>query len=208
MTSFPSGISTIIFDLGGVLVDLSVEKTINAFAGLSGWAEHQVAEVYQTHSEFFAFERGEISDTEFRNVLRRIFKTEASDQELDKSWNAMLIGLPAKKLEMVAKLKQQFQVVVLSNTNNIHLQCINKNFLGGETLNTHFNRCYFSHEVGMRKPEPRIYKHVLQHQNIISGSVVFLDDNVENLQAAQTLGIHTIHIQHAEQVFTIFKNVI
>ena len=94
---------------------------------------------------------------------------------------------------------------VLSNTNNIHMQYVNRVFLGGQTLDGHFHKCYYSHEVGMRKPEPEIYKHVLQDAGLMASETIFLDDNVENLDAAKLLGIQTKHITHPDEVYDLFK---
>jgi len=205
MTSLPSGISSIIFDLGGVIVDLSVAKTVQAFSRLSGLPEKSIIEAYTKHPDFFAYERGEITDVDFRLMLRRIFLLEASDEEIDQSWNAMLIDLPDSKLKLVEQLKSHFSVFVLSNTNNIHIQHVNEMFLNGKPLDVHFHKCYYSHTVGLRKPEPEIYKHVLENAGLIAGATIFLDDNIENIQAASALGIQTIHITHPDQVFDLVK---
>lgn len=166
MTFIPSQTKVIIFDLGGVLVHLSVAKTIQALAKLSGTSPQEIQEAYVKYPVFFSYERGEISDMEFRTQLRKEFSFEATDEEIDQSWNAMLLDLPHDKLQLVEKLKGKFTVFVLSNTNNIHIQYLNNIFLKGEVLDTYFNKCYYSHEVGMRKPEPEIYQHVLRDAGI------------------------------------------
>jgi putative hydrolase of the HAD superfamily len=203
MTSFPSGISAIIFDLGGVLVDISVAKTIKALAKLSGVSPEDIQGGYVKYPAFFAYERGEISDIEFRTMLKKTFSFEATDEEIDQCWNAMLLELPERKLRFLEKLKNEFSVYALSNTNNIHIQYVNSIFLKDELLDGYFHKCYYSHEVGMRKPEPRIYSHVLQDANLIPDKTLFLDDNAENLMAAKVLGIQTLHVTHPDRVFDL-----
>lgn len=203
MNSIPSGTTAIIFDLGGVIVDLSVSKTIQAFSDLSGWPAHRIMDAYSKHQEFFAYERGELSDVEFRAMLRRIFSLQVTDAQLDAAWNAMLLGVPLKKLELIEKLKSEVSVFVLSNTNNIHIQCVNSMFLNGRTLDDYFHKCYYSHEVGMRKPEIEIYRHVLQDAGLEPARTVFLDDNLENIQAASAVGIKAFHIAHPDYVFDL-----
>jgi len=207
MTSLRLPVSAIIFDLGGVLVDLSVSRTLHAFSRLSGLHSDVIAEANQKYPEFFAYERGEAGDSEFRSMLRRIFSLQATDAELDQCWNAMLIGLPASKLKLVQTLKSRFKVFVLSNTNNIHIQYINTMFLNGESLDSHFHKCFYSHEVGMRKPESEIYTHVLEDADLKAEQTLFLDDNIENIKAASLLGIQTIHVERPESLFDLLANV-
>lgn len=205
MNSLPSGINTIIFDLGGVLVDLSPKRTAEAFAALAGISALDVFQAYTSNAEFNAYEKGEINDPEFRNFIRRIFSVNASDSQIDQCWNAMLLTLPTTKLTLLETLKGHFNTVVLSNTNAIHLKYIEHVMLNGRTLDSFFHKAYYSHKVRMRKPDPIIYTHLLEDNNLASGKAVFLDDNIENIEAAKLLGIQTIHITHPDLVFDLFK---
>jgi putative hydrolase of the HAD superfamily len=205
MTSLPSGINTIIFDLGGVLVDLSVSKTIHAFSHVSGLPPDKIAEAYHQYPGFLAYERGELNDNEFRMMLKEVFSLKVGDHDLDTCWNAMLVELPESKLRMLESLKENFTVLALSNTNAIHIHYVNTILLSGRSLNSFFHHCYYSHEVGMRKPETRIYEHVLNDYKLNASQTIFLDDNIENIRAANTLGIQTLHITHPDQVFDLLK---
>jgi putative hydrolase of the HAD superfamily len=206
MTTIPSGVSTIIFDLGGVIVDLDVSKTVEAFADLSGMSHSMITGLYSRHPEFLQYERGELTDAAFRSMLRHVFSLHVSDTALDAAWNAMIRGVPDRKLELAAALKKEFNVVVLSNTNNIHIRYVNS-ILPNTPFESYFHKCYYSHEVGMRKPEPRIYTHVLEDTGIQPGNALFLDDNEENIIAAHALGIHTFHVQDPKQVYDVFSHV-
>jgi epoxide hydrolase-like predicted phosphatase len=205
MTSLPVGISTIIFDLGGVIVDLEIEKTANAFAALSNTSLDEVFHAYQANIEFNAFEKGEINSAEFRSAARRIFSVSASDNEIDLCWNAMLIDLPKNKLVKLEKLMNHFSTLLLSNTNDIHLSYIEKEMLAGGSLDKFFHKAYYSHTLGMRKPDAIIFEHLLHKHNLIPAKTVFLDDNKENIEAAKQLGIQTIHITHPDLFFDLFK---
>src|SRR6478735_5223954 len=124
MISLPAGTSTVIFDLGGVIVDLSIENTANAFARLAGITQRDVFQVYQSNDAFNAFEKGEIENDEFRDFIRKVFSVTAPNSEIDMCWNAMLVALPTQKLKLLEKLKAQFKILLLSNTNEIHLSYI------------------------------------------------------------------------------------
>ncbi len=205
MTSLPAGIASIIFDLGGVIIDLATEKTAKAFATLAGISESDVFQAHLLNAGFTAFEKGEMGSNEFRDAIRTIFSITATDYEIDACWNAMLVGLPAKKLILLEKLRAHFKTFLLSNTNAIHLSYIEAVMLNGRVLDTFFHKTYCSHKVGMRKPDPIIYKHILEQNNLAAEQTIFLDDNKENIEAAKLLGIQTIHIANPDRAFDIFK---
>ena len=202
----PPDIRTVIFDLGGVIVDLSPIKTAKSFSTMASIEVEDVFNFYASYAEFHAYEKGQISDAAFRTFIRKTFLQEASDASIDSSWNAMLLGLPAARLAKLDALKNHFHTIALSNTNAIHLKYIDDYLLTGRSLDTYFHQTYYSHNVKLRKPETDIYKHVLDHSQLKPEQTVFLDDIVENLEAAQKLGIHTIHITHPDQVLELFKS--
>lgn len=205
MISLPVPTSTIIFDLGGVIIDLSPENTAIAFAGLAGISQRDVYHVYQTNDAFNAFEKGEINNDEFRNFIRKTFSITSPDIEIDHCWNAMLVGLPVQKLKLLEKLKTQFRIYLLSNTNGIHLSHIENVMLNGASLDPYFHKAYYSHKIKMRKPDSIIFEYVLADNMLEPLQTVFLDDNKENIEAAKSVGIQTIHITHPDLVFDIFK---
>lgn len=199
----------LIFDLGGVIIDLSVERTIRSICDLSGAKPDQVQHAYRTHTEFYAYERGEITDAEFRQALQRIFSFSAPDEQIDSAWNAMLVHLPVAKLQLLDRLKKEFSVAVLSNTNNIHLSFVNQSMLPQtgtfSSLNDYFHVHYYSHLVGKRKPEAQIFTQVLDENNYVPEQTLFLDDNKENIEAAAALGIKTFLVEHPDCVLDYFR---
>jgi len=204
MVKIPAGVSAIVFDLGGVIVDLSVQRTIEAFAQLSGFSPKKIAEAYTSFPEFFAYERGQITDEQFRIFLRNFFKPEASDNQLDACWNAMLVDLPSEKLQLLKKLQQHYKVYALSNTNNIHIRYVNEVMLNGEELDAYFTKAYYSHKVRMRKPDAEIYEFVMSDAALLPGNILFFDDNAANIATAQSLGIHAVEVEHPNQVYDYF----
>jgi len=206
VTSLPTGINAIVFDLGGVLIDLSLERTIAAFSKLTGASKTDIQYTYAFNPAFMAYEKGEVTDQEFRDSIRSIFSVESSDAEIDHCWNAMLIDLPVHSLTMLDNLKKNFNVFALSNTNTIHIQYVNEVMLKGKRLDSWFHKAYYSHHLGMRKPEVEIYQHVLRENKLIPEKTIFLDDNIENIKAANSLYIQTIHITQLQQVRDLFIN--
>jgi len=195
--------------LGGVIIDLSPARTVDAFSALSGVAPDDVRKAYLTEPEFFAYERGEISDMEFRTAVQRILSFETTVHEFDRAWNAMLVDLPKTKLNLLDSLRSKFRVTLLSNTNNIHLEFVNQRMLPKVSeqikLDAYFHVAYYSHLVGNRKPEPIIFQQVLEENGFVPQETVFLDDNTENIQSATRLGIQTFLVKHPDEVFDFFN---
>jgi glucose-1-phosphatase len=194
----PSSIKTIIFDLGGVILDLSVNHTLEAFSSLSGINPKRVREIFISSPEFNDYETGSLNDTQFRDFIRMTYVPDAADQQIDDCWNAMLRGLPIDKLKLLNELKKHFNVYLLSNTNNIHLQYINeqllKNLTGENNLDGYFHRAYYSHRMGKRKPDADIFEQVLQENHLTPAHTLFLDDNPDNIKGAKHVGIQTVYV--------------
>lgn len=199
-------ITTIIFDLGGVIIDLDVAATTQALSKLISKNAEELSGFYES-PDFLAYEKGLVSDEEFRASIRKLTPNKITNQQIDDAWNAMLLGLPAERMELVTKLSPQHNLLVLSNTNGIHVKRFNK-FLktntGKNDLNSFFDVVYFSHEIKMRKPDAEIYQFVLEENNLNPEDTLFLDDNKTNLEAAEKLGIQTTHIDHPNRLFEIF----
>jgi putative hydrolase of the HAD superfamily len=188
-----SSVKNLIFDLGGVILDLSVDDTLQGFSNLSGIKKDTVKEIFVSSPEFEQYEKGDFGDAEFRDFVRKVYKIQASDPEIDTCWNAMLLGLPLIKLQLLQKLKEKYQVYLLSNTNNIHLQHINniilRNLTGEDNLDIYFHKAYYSHRMGKRKPDAAIFQQVLDENNLKSDVTLFLDDNAMNIEGARILDV-------------------
>jgi len=205
----PATIKFLIFDLGGVLIDVDVNQTVAALSVLSGRTLQDITSSYKKYPEFFAYERGEMSDVEFREFIKQAFSFEADDIVLDKAWNAMITDFPLSIISLLEKLKPNYTLAVLSNTNQIHLDYINSQLVPKRTtqysLNDFFHKHYYSHQVGKRKPEPEIYQKVLEENDFDPSETLFFDDRVDNIDAAAALGIQTFLVEHPSQVLDYFK---
>lgn len=203
-----SRIKNIIFDLGGVILNLSIDSTLRKFAQLSSLPVDQVIEMYYARPEFLAYEKGEITNDEFRTSLRKIFGLTTADTTLDECWNAMLGDIPPERIELLRDLKSKYKTFLLSNTNAIHVDCFSgivKKAHGIESLEPLFHRTYYSHLMKMRKPDPGIYEYVLKENNLDAHETIFLDDNAANLKGAASVGIQTYHVTHPDLIFSLFR---
>jgi glucose-1-phosphatase len=204
-----SAVKNLIFDLGGVILDLSVDTTLQAVAKLSGFDKNEVVRHFVTAPGFVQFEKGLIEEAEFRDFVRETYNIKASDAQVDAAWNAMLLGLPMAKLTLLKRLMQTHQTFLLSNTNTIHLRFINENILppvaGVNSLDEYFHRSYYSHLMNKRKPDAEIFLQVLEENNLKAEETLFLDDNQGNIDGAAALGIKTLLVTHPDIVTAYFK---
>lgn len=201
-------IQTIIFDLGGVIINLYVEKTIAGFAQLSGLSEKEVEEAYLSADVFKQYEKGLISDDEFRQKLQVQFNLKATNEEIDKAWNAMLGEIPQDGIESIKRLKQNYKCIVLSNTNAIHESAFHKILAESfpyQHLNDLFHEVYFSHDLNQRKPDQEIYQNVLSLSQTEATEALFMDDGQINLDSASKLGIHTLQIPRNGGFITLLE---
>ena len=203
----PAAIKNIIFDLGGVIINLSVEKTHQAFAALSGLPVTEIKTRVHHGAFFHEFEKGLITDSEFRQHLRESLNMKVPDSQLDQAWNAMLLDIPLARIQLLEKLKATYNIFLLSNTNNIHLQFFNgivRQLTGKPAIDYYFHGSFYSHLVKMSKPDAEIYQHVLSQHSLLPKETIFLDDNKDNLVGANKVGIHTFHVEQPDQIFSLF----
>jgi putative hydrolase of the HAD superfamily len=184
-------IHNIIFDLGGVFLDLDINSTIKAYNDMGF-----TPEMYQydkEHSRYFLkFEIGEISTNEFRNGIRELLKKDISDTVLDEAWNGMILGFQKVKIEILRDLKKKYRTFLLSNTNEMHEEIYAGKLLAttGFKMADLFEKIYYSHEVGLAKPDPAIFQKVLNENGLIPEQTLYIDDLEKNIHAAERLGLH------------------
>ncbi len=190
-------IKTVIFDLGGVLFDIDYKYTQEAFQQLGSTTDFQAVYSQQKQAGIFdEFEKGNISPAQFREGLRQWLPPHVTDKQIDNAWNALLIGFPPDKVELLSKLKQKYNLYLLSNTNEIHLPEVLKMIDNAHTpgqLGKLFNKEYYSCRMNLRKPEKLIYERVIMENNLDPSSTIFIDDLIQNIEGAQVLGLQTLH---------------
>ena len=200
-------IRNIVFDLGGVLVDLDFKAAINGLqkAGFANVKEQLQA--FDREGIFQKFELGEISADEFRSAIRENSTVSLTDEEVDGLWNAMLLEVPREKLELILHLRGKYMVYLLSNTNSIHWDYVCKNAFNyrGFRVNDYFEETFLSYEMHLAKPDKAIFEKVLEEANLLPEETLFIDDSEANCKAASELGIHTHHYHIGEDLKELFN---
>ena len=200
-------IKNIVFDLGGVLVDLDFKNAINGLqqAGFANVKEQLQA--FDQDGIFQKFELGEINADEFRTAIRENSTVTLTDEEVDALWNSMLLEVPRKKLELILELRGKYMVYLLSNTNSIHWDYVCNNAFNyrGFRVNDYFEETFLSFEMHLAKPNKAIFVKVLHEANLLPEETLFIDDSEANCKAAEELGIHAHHYHIGEDLSKIFE---
>ncbi len=191
-------IKTLLFDFGDVFLNLDKQATFR---------ELQKLGVKEFTSEMFhwnqAYEKGTISTETFIKNYQQVFPL-VSKKSLIHAWNAILLDFPQVRLDFLQKLslKNSFQLLLLSNTNEIHIDWVKKNIAQFDDFKDCFDAFYLSHEIKLRKPEPEIYQYVLDQHHLKPEEVLFIDDTKENTDAAKKIGFRVWNIQPKKEDIT------
>lgn len=207
-----SGIKNIIFDLGGVILNIDYNKTSLAFKeiGFSNFDEYY-SQKEQT-SIFNDLETGKISENEFVSKIQENNDSLTHDQIIN-AWNSMLLDLPIARIELIKNLSKKYNIYLLSNTNQIHFQSFIKNIktvYGEDILTPCFSKVYYSHEIGHRKPNKSCFEYVLENAGIPANETLFLDDSIQHIHGASSCGLSTsfIDVKHGDDILTLFPDTI
>ncbi|MDX2443168.1 MAG: HAD family phosphatase [Bacteroidales bacterium] len=183
-------IQNIIFDLGGVFLDLDVNKTIQAFVSL-GFTEKMLNHDQNNKKVFWQFEVGKITPEEFRKGICDLLEKEIPDDEIDNAWNAMILGFKEEEIQLLLDLKSKYRTFLLSNTNIMHEKIYSDmlDSLMGIKMTDLFEKVYYSHEVGMGKPDPEIFSVVINDNGLNPEETLYIDDTEQHIESAKNLGV-------------------
>ena len=185
----------LILDLGGVILDINYQNTIDAFKAIG---IEQAGTLYSQQSQiplFDLLEKGLIGEKEFFSELRKLSGTEHDDEVLRKCWNAILIGLPEENLRTLYDLKKKYRLFLLSNTNSIHESQYRKMIIkqyGSFVFDDIFEKMYLSHHIHLRKPGQEIFEYVINDSNLKKEETFFVDDSKQHVEGARSVGIESI----------------
>lgn len=190
-------IDTLMFDLGGVIMDIRRENAVEALRNLGMENAGDFLGDYGQKGPFLALEKGEIGAEEFRREVRKLIPRPVSDSELDEAFNRFLIGIPVERLRELEKLKKRYRVYMLSNTNPIMWNSfIDREFRkDGHDRDHYFDGCVASFDVKAYKPDAAIFDIARERFSLVPGNTLFFDDSRANCDAAAALGYHTAWVR-------------
>ena len=190
-------IKNIIFDLGGVILNIDLKKTELAFAEL-GVGNFNAYYTLQTSTPLFHdLETGAITPDIFYDELRELLQLPLSNEDIKNAWNALLLDFPKERIEWLKAIKKKYKIYLLSNTNKIHydafIQLFNEQINDG-SFNDLFIKAFYSHEIKLRKPTKESFDFLLKQENLVAAETVFIDDLLPNIEAARHVGLKTIYL--------------
>lgn len=189
---YPDMIKNLLFDLGGVIMNLDRDRCVRAFEALGMKDANEVLGVYGQKGAFLALEKGEIGAEEFRNAIRPMFDHPVTDAEIDEAFNQFLLGIPVERLKALRQLRRRYKVYLLSNTNPIMMEgFIAEQFRQeGMEMDDYFDGVVKSYEARCYKPDREIFDYTCEHCGIKPEETLFFDDSQANVDAARALGFY------------------
>lgn len=214
MITDDKNIKNIIFDFGGVLLDIDISKTVDAFKklGIEGFHEDDIYP--ETKNVFLELEMGNINTREFFEALREQYPSanKASDKELYEAWCALLLDFDLKKFDLIKSLSSKYNLYLLSNTNYPHRIRFLNNYIRqtGFDMESLFKKCYYSDEMRGRKPDISIYNRVIKDAGIEPSETIFIDDNLVNITHAIESGMRGYYLKtkRGETILDIFEKAV
>lgn len=189
----------LLFDFGGVIIDIDYARTPEALRRLSRAGSRAEFSQASQAALFDQVETGQLSPAEFRAGLRTQYDLDASDAQIDAAWNALLLDVPAERLALIGELRRRgHQTALLSNTNELHIAEVNRR-LAQQYGFRHgiadcLDRVFYSQEVGLRKPGEEIFWHALRTMNWQPAETLFIEDSPQHIATARRLGLRVLHL--------------
>ena len=200
------GIKSVIFDLGGVIYGVDYHKTINAFKALG---IDRFEEVYAKAGQsdlFNDLEEGKISRDVFVERIKTLSGQDMISSHIFIAWNSMLLGFMPDALTCLKRLRGSYRLFLLSNTNEIHIQEIESR-VGAEVFSDFcalFEKVYLSHELGLRKPHPEVFTHIIEEQGLAASETLFIDDSIQHVEGAIKAGLRAYHLTDDQTIDQLF----
>ncbi|MBL7760085.1 MAG: HAD family phosphatase [Sediminibacterium sp.] len=199
-------VKNIIFDLGGIFLNIDYQLTSKAFKRLG---VHQFDEMFtQQYSNdlFELLETGRLSPQDFYNAFRKEAGLELTDDQIRDAWNALLLDFPAERIQWLESIRNKYNIYLFSNTNQIHYDQFMADFTRaypGKDFNGYFIHAYYSQTLGLRKPYMASFQQILKEQGLDPAETLFIDDTFKNIQGAQQVGLRTIHLEAPKTVLDL-----
>ncbi len=200
-------ITHILSDLGGVIIEIEPAKTRETFRMLGVGDIDQIYLDLLESGSWDDLETGRMSWDDFATHLEARIEEPFDRKWFNEAWDAMLLGIPPERIDIIGHLKQHYRLALVSNTNPRHVFRINQYLeqaYQSEPLNKLFDSCYLSYELGMQKPDPALFRHIIRSEQLNPKTTLFIDDSEEHIEMADKLGFQTEWVQEGNRFEDIF----
>ena len=197
------GVKNIIFDLGGVILNLDNQRTESAFTAMGVKNFREYFGLGHAASFFKEYEIGRISDQQFIDSIRALTGISVPDERIVAGWNALLLDFPPERIQLLKDLRKKYRTFLFSNTNALHLAALQQTYadtFGNGALDDLFEKAYYSHTLGMRKPDIASFQHILRENQLIGSETLFVDDALVNVEGAEEAGLKGLYLRPGIQL--------
>ena len=204
-------IKSIIFDLGGVILNLDYSKTVDEFKKIGVLNFKEFYSQKKQALLFDDFEKGKIKPEAFISSFKESENLKIKEIDFINAWNAMLLEIPIEKLQFIDGLKKDYKIILLSNTNEIHIKKFEDDLKKNNMLEQFykcFDKIYYSSRMGKRKPEENCFNQVLEENRLIAENTLFIDDSVQHIEGAKKAGIKTFHLEKNKSILDLVPDII
>jgi putative hydrolase of the HAD superfamily len=201
-------IKNIIFDLGGVIINLDINKSIKAFNAVSTQPFEEIYTQAKQSDLFNSFDKGTISQETFFYELAKTIGYNGEMDVLYNAWNAMLLDFPEHRFDTLVSAKQRYNTFLLSNTNETHIEVFERDLRrthGIQNFEDYFDKLYYSCRLGMRKPDAEIFEFVLNENKLNPTETIFIDDSIQHVKGAGEVGINAHLLEKNMEVQTLLE---
>jgi putative hydrolase of the HAD superfamily len=198
-----AAVKNLIFDLGNFLFDIYFKKMNTAFTSIGIADIDQHFTLNKSHQLFLDLEMGFVNEQEFYDGVRTLMNLPLSNEQILFAWNALLVGFRKNSIEWIQQNNTKYNTFLYSNTNQIHHDHFIAEFenkLANYPFVSLFKTPYYSHEMGMRKPDPASFTYILEKEGLLAAETLFIDDNEPNIIAAASVGLQVLHLQEGMTV--------
>jgi glucose-1-phosphatase len=202
-------IKNLIFDLGGVILNIDYNKTVESFSFLGVKNFEQLYSQANQNNLFDLLETGKITPQDFRNQIRKISKLNLTDLQIDTAWCAMLLDLPEERINFLLEIKKKYNIFLLSNTNQIHIEKFTENLhiqFNENIFDRVFEKVYYSSQIGVRKPDVAAFHCVLKEYKLNPQETFFIDDSMQHVRGAIQAGISADLLLKDASILDYFKD--
>ncbi len=198
-------VKNIIFDLGGVILNIDLRKTQDAFTSLGVKEIEKIFRMGHIDSFFKLYEKGTISDDQFVEEIQKEIGSQVSSETIVEAWNALLLDFPPERIQLLKELKSKYRLFLLSNTSALHharFHQIFKQEFGG-SLDDLFEKAYYSHVINLHKPDSAAYKLIVDENGLDPAETLFIDDSAANVEGAERAGLKGIYLEPGKTILEL-----
>ena len=195
----------IIFDLGGVILDVDFSATEQAFEDLGIENFSQYFTPLKQQALFEHLELGIVELDNFYQAFRELTHSQLTNQQIEEAWNQMITHFDSKRMALLEALAERYNIYLFSNTNAIHVKCFEARcqLEMGQPLSHYFREIYYSNKLYLRKPSVESFRKVLNLSGLKASDTLFIDDNIDNINGAQAAGLQTLHLQFPQTILDL-----